>query len=805
MTGAAKPKPQLLTGENRAYPVLPLRDIVVFPHMIVPLFVGREKSIKALEEVMRSDTFILLATQKNASDDDPATDSIYGIGTLASVLQLLKLPDGTVKVLVEGAARAEVKRYTDREDYYEADAIVIGDSSGDQVEAEALARSVINEFEGYVKLNKKVSPEVVGVVQQIDDYAKLADTVASHLAVKIPDKQLILETPSVTERLEKVLGLMESEISVLQVEKRIRTRVKRQMEKTQREYYLNEQMKAIQKELGDEDGKDELAEIEEKIKRTKLSKEAREKAQHELKKLRQMSPMSAEATVVRNYLDWLLSIPWNKKSKIKKDLTLAEQILDADHFGLEKVKERIVEYLAVQQRANKLTGPILCLVGPPGVGKTSLGKSIAKATGREFVRVSLGGVRDEAEIRGHRRTYIGSMPGKVIQSMRKAKTSNPLFLLDEVDKMGADFRGDPSSALLEVLDPEQNHTFNDHYLEVDYDLSNVMFITTANTLNIPPPLMDRMEIIRIAGYTEDEKVEIARKHLIPHGLEPKEWSIDDGALLTLIRRYTREAGVRNLEREISTLIRKAVKELTISKKQSVAVTDEVLGDYIGVPKYRYGEVEDEDQVGVVTGLAWTDVGGELLTIEAAMMPGKGKMTVTGNLRDVMKESISAAASYVRMRAVAFGIEPPLFDKRDIHVHVPEGATPKDGPSAGVAMVTAIVSVMTGIPVHRDVAMTGEITLRGRVLPIGGLKEKLLAAHRGGIKTVLIPEENAKDLVEINDSIKSGLDIIPVSRMDEVLTRALVRKPEPITWEESTAKPVDVADAIEEDASGLTAH
>jgi ATP-dependent Lon protease len=809
MTSAAKPKPLLTAGESRAYPVLPLRDIVVFPHMIVPLFVGREKSIKALEEVMRSDTFILLATQKNASDDDPATDSIFTVGTLASVLQLLKLPDGTVKVLVEGAARARVTKYTDREEYYEAEAVVLADTAGEKVEAEALARSVINEFEGYVKLNKKVSPEVVGVVQQIEDYAKLADTVASHLAVKIPDKQTILETPSVTERLEKVLGLMESEISVLQVEKRIRTRVKRQMEKTQREYYLNEQMKAIQKELGDEDGKDEVAELEDKIKRTKLSKEAREKAQHEIKKLRQMSPMSAEATVVRNYLDWLLSIPWNKKSKIKKDLILAEQILDGDHFGLEKVKERIVEYLAVQQRANKLTGPILCLVGPPGVGKTSLGKSIAKATGREFVRVSLGGVRDEAEIRGHRRTYIGSMPGKVIQSMRKAKTSNPLFLLDEVDKMGADFRGDPSSALLEVLDPEQNHAFNDHYLEVDYDLSNVMFITTANTLNIPPPLMDRMEIIRIAGYTEDEKLEIAREHLIPHavvkhGLEPKEWSIDDEALLTLIRRYTREAGVRNLERELSTLIRKAVKELTISKKESVSVTDKVVPDYLGVPKYRYGEVEDEDQVGVVTGLAWTDVGGELLTIEAAMMPGKGKMTVTGNLRDVMKESISAAASYVRMRSAAFGIEPPLFDRRDIHVHVPEGATPKDGPSAGVAMVTAIVSVMTGIAVHRDVAMTGEITLRGRVLPIGGLKEKLLAAHRGGIKTVLIPEENAKDLVEINDSIKSGLDIIPVSRMDEVLTRALVRKPEPITWEEATAKPVDVPEpAVEEDASGLT--
>jgi ATP-dependent Lon protease len=808
MTTAAKPRPTLMPGEVRAYPVLPLRDIVVFPHMIVPLFVGREKSIRALEEVMRSDTFILLATQKNASDDDPATDAIFEVGTLASVLQLLKLPDGTVKVLVEGAERAKVLKYTDRTEYYEADAEPLVDATGEIVEAEATARSVVAEFENYVKLNKKVSPEVVGVVQQIEDYAKLADTVASHLAVKIPDKQAILETPIVTERLMKVLGLMESEISVLQVEKRIRTRVKRQMEKTQREYYLNEQMKAIQKELGDEEGRDELAEIEDKIKKTKLSKEAREKAQHELKKLRQMSPMSAEATVVRNYLDWLLSIPWGKKSKVKKDLKLAQEILDNDHFGLDKVKERIVEYLAVQQRANKLTGPILCLVGPPGVGKTSLGKSIAKATGRDFVRVSLGGVRDEAEIRGHRRTYIGSMPGKVIQSMRKAKSSNPLFLLDEVDKMGADFRGDPSSALLEVLDPEQNHAFNDHYLEVDYDLSSVMFVTTANTLNIPPPLMDRMEIIRIAGYTEDEKVEIARKHLIPHaivkhGLDPKEWSIDDDALLTMIRRYTREAGVRNLERELSTLIRKAVKELTITKKKSVKVTDKILGDYLGVPKYRYGEVEEQDQVGVVTGLAWTDVGGELLTIEAAMMPGKGKMTVTGNLRDVMKESISAAASYVRSRAVAFGIEPPLFDKRDIHVHVPEGATPKDGPSAGVAMVSAIVSVMTGIPVRRDVAMTGEITLRGRILPIGGLKEKLLAAGRGGMKTVLIPEENAKDLVEISDSIKKDLEIVPVSRMDEVLTRALVTPPVPIVWEDDGAKAAEPP--VEDESSTLTAH
>ncbi len=808
-----KPRPAPAPGETRSYPVLPLRDIVVFPHMIVPLFVGREKSIKALEEVMKSDTFILLATQKNASDDDPATGAIYEIGTLASVLQLLKLPDGTVKVLVEGAERAKILKYNEeRTEFYEASAVVLADDAGDKVEAEALARSVVTEFEGYVKLNKKVSPEVVGVVQQIEDYGKLGDTVASHLAVKIPDKQAVLETTAVPERLEKVLGLMESEISVLQVEKRIRTRVKRQMEKTQREYYLNEQMKAIQKELGDEEGRDELAELEDKIKKTKLSKEAREKATHELKKLRQMSPMSAEATVVRNYLDWLLSIPWNKKSKVKKDLPHAQGVLDHDHYGLEKVKERIVEYLAVQSRANKLTGPILCLVGPPGVGKTSLGKSIAKATGREFVRVSLGGVRDEAEIRGHRRTYIGSMPGKIIQSMRKAKTSNPLFLLDEVDKMGADFRGDPSSALLEVLDPEQNHTFNDHYLEVDYDLSNVMFITTANTLNIPPPLMDRMEIIRIAGYTENEKVEIARKHLIPnaitkHGLDPKEWSIDEEGLKLLIRRYTREAGVRNLERELSTLARKAVKELMLNKKaKTVSITEANLPDYLGVPKFRYGEIEEMDQVGVVTGLAWTDVGGELLTIEGAMMPGKGRMTVTGNLRDVMKELISAAASYVRSRAVAFGIEPPWFDKRDIHVHVPEGATPKDGPSAGVAMVTSIVSTMTGIPVHRDVAMTGEITLRGRVLPIGGLKEKLLAALRGGIKTVMIPEENAKDLVEISDQIKGGLEIIPVSRMDEVLARALTRKPEPIEWDETAAKPVDVPEAgVEDEPPAVIAH
>ncbi|MFG1212094.1 endopeptidase La [Xanthobacter flavus] len=802
-----KPRPPLVAGVSQTFPVLPLRDIVVFPHMIVPLFVGREKSIRALEEVMRGDTYILLATQENASDDDPAPEAIFSVGTLATVLQLLKLPDGTVKVLVEGVSRAQVTRYTERTDLYEAEAITLNDEVGDRVEGEALARSVVTEFENYVKLNKKVSPEVVGVVSQIDDHSKLADTVASHLAVKIPEKQGVLETLKVPDRLEKVLGLMESEISVLQVEKRIRTRVKRQMEKTQREYYLNEQMKAIQKELGDEDGKDDLQELEDRIKRTKLTKEAREKATHELKKLRQMSPMSAEATVVRNYLDWLLSIPWGVKSKVKKDLNYAQEILDSDHHGLDKVKERIVEYLAVQSRANKLTGPILCLVGPPGVGKTSLGKSIAKATGREFVRVALGGVRDEAEIRGHRRTYIGSMPGKIIQSMRKAKKANPLFLLDEIDKMGADFRGDPSSALLEVLDPEQNHTFNDHYLEVDYDLSNVMFVTTANTLNIPPALLDRMEVIRIAGYTEDEKVEIARKHLIPnslqkHGMTEKEWTIDNEALLTLIRRYTREAGVRNLEREISTLARKAVKELMLSKKKSVKVTGKNLEDFIGAPRFRYGEVESEDQVGVVTGLAWTEVGGELLTIEGLMMPGKGKMTVTGNLRDVMKESISAAASYVRSRAVDFGIEPPLFERRDIHVHVPEGATPKDGPSAGVAMATAIVSVITGIPVRRDVAMTGEITLRGRVLPIGGLKEKLLAALRGGIKKVLIPEENAKDLADIPANVKNALEIVPVSRMDEVLANALVRPPEPITWEE---RPVNNPPVADEDNAGVVAH
>ena len=792
------------------YAVLPLRDIVVFPHMIVPLFVGREKSIRALEQVMKADKQILLATQKNAADDDPSTDDIYRIGTLASVLQLLKLPDGTVKVLVEGASRAEIVAFGDRADIFEASVRVVDEIAADPVELEALGRSVVAEFENYVKLNKKVSPEVLGTVTQITDHSKLADTIASHLAVKIPEKQELLGVLSVAERLEKVLGFMESEISVLQVEKRIRSRVKRQMEKTQREYYLNEQIKAIQKELGDgEDGRDEIAELEERIAKTKLNKEAREKATGEVKKLRQMSPMSAEATVVRNYLDWLLGIPWAKKSKLKQDLAFAQAILDDDHYGLDKVKERIVEYLAVQSRGTKLKGPILCLVGPPGVGKTSLGKSIAKATGREFVRVSLGGVRDEAEIRGHRRTYIGSMPGKVIQSMKKAKKSNPLFLLDEIDKMGQDFRGDPSSALLEVLDPEQNATFMDHYLEVEYDLSSVMFVTTANTLNIPAPLMDRMEIIRIAGYTEDEKVEIAKRHLLPkvirdHALQPKEFSVSDDAIRAIIQTYTREAGVRSLERELMKLGRKAVTEILKTKKKSVKVTKDNLDDYLGVPRFRFGMAETDDQVGVVTGLAWTEVGGELLTIEGVMMPGKGRMTVTGNLRDVMKESISAAASYVRSRAIDFGIEPPLFDKRDIHVHVPEGATPKDGPSAGVAMATAIVSVLTGIPVRADVAMTGEITLRGRVLPIGGLKEKLLAALRGGIKKVLIPEDNAKDLAEIPDNVKNNMEIVPVSRIGEVLKHALVRMPEPIEWVEPAVAAPATEDAGE-DAGKAFAH
>ncbi len=777
-------------------PVLPLRDIVVFPHMIVPLFVGREKSVRALEEVMNDEKQILLLTQKNKDDDDPNADGLHRIGTLATVLQLLKLPDQTVRVLVEGKERARVTGFVPRTDFFQATVERIPENPSDLKETEALIRTVKTNFEQYIKLNKKVPAETLASVAQIDEAAKLADTVASHLSVKIADRQALLETLNTTERLEKVLSLIESEIGVLQVERKIRSRVKRQMEKTQREYYLNEQLKAIQKELGEgEEGRDEMNELEERIRKTKLSKEAREKAIGELKKLRSMSPMSAEATVVRNYLDWMLSLPWGKKSKIRKDILAAEKVLQDDHFGLEKVKERILEYLAVQQRAGKMKGPILCLVGPPGVGKTSLGKSIARATGREFVRMSLGGVRDEAEIRGHRRTYIGSMPGKVIQSMKKAKTANPLFLLDEIDKLGADWRGDPSSALLEVLDPEQNSTFNDHYLEVEFDLSDVMFITTANSLRMPQPLMDRMEIIRIPGYTEDEKVEIAKRHLIPkemkaHGLKDDEWKITDAGLRDLIRYHTREAGVRNLEREIANLTRKAVKEIVSQKAKSVEVTQANVDSYAGVRKFRYGEVEGEDQVGVVTGLAWTEVGGETLTIESVMLPGKGRFQATGKLGDVMKESIDAARSYVRSKATSFGIKPPLFDKIDIHVHVPEGATPKDGPSAGLAMATSIISVITGIPVRRDVAMTGEVTLRGRALPIGGLKEKLLAALRAGIKTVVIPQENEKDLAEVPDNVKAGLKIIPVSTVGEVLKVALVRQPEAIDWiETEVAAPV----------------
>jgi ATP-dependent Lon protease len=775
--------------------VLPLRDIVVFPHMIVPLFVGREKSVRALEAVMKEDKQILLVAQKNASQDDPSVEDIFRIGTVSTILQLLKLPDGTVKVLVEGGRRAKIVKFKETESYFEAVTEPMPDVAGEKKDLEALGRTVVSQFEQYIKLNKKIAPEVLVSLNQIEEPSKLADTVASHLNLKIPEKQDLLEIAKISERLERVFGHMESEIGVLQVEKRIRNRVKRQMEKTQREYYLNEQLKAIQKELGEgEDGKDENAELEARIKKTRFSKEAREKATAELKKLRTMSPMSAEATVVRNYLDWMLSIPWKKRSKINNDVVAAEKVLEGDHYGLEKVKERIIEYLAVQARSPKVRGPILCLVGPPGVGKTSLGKSIAKATGRNFVRMSLGGVRDEAEIRGHRRTYIGSMPGKVIQGMKKAKTSNPLFLLDEVDKLGSDWRGDPSSALLEVLDPEQNSTFADHYLEVDYDLSDVMFVTTANSLRMPQPLLDRMEIIRIPGYTEDEKVEIAKRHLVnkqgeAHGLKKDEWSISDDALRDLIRYYSREAGVRNLEREIANLARKSVKEIVTKKTPKVAVTRKNLEKFAGVKKFRFGETEAEDMVGVVTGLAWTEVGGEILTIESVLLPGKGNVKQTGKLGDVMQESVSAALSYVRSRSIRFGIKPTLFEKRDIHVHVPEGATPKDGPSAGVAMATSIVSILTGIPVRRDVAMTGEITLRGRILPIGGLKEKLLAALRAGITTVFIPKDNEKDLAEIPDNVKKHLKLIPVADVDEVIAQALARRPIPIEWEEPPENPV----------------
>ncbi|HVC58782.1 MAG TPA: endopeptidase La [Acetobacteraceae bacterium] len=809
--GSARPEEPRAVAPARGdlMPVLPLRDIVVFPHMIVPLFVGREKSVRALEAVMKDDKQILLVAQKNAAQDDPSADDIYRVGTVSTILQLLKLPDGTVKVLVEGGRRAKISAFKETEAYFEAFTAPMPDVMTEAKELEALGRTVVTQFEQYIKLNKKIAPEVLVSLNQIEESSKLADTVASHLNLKIPEKQDLLEIVKVSERLEKVFGHMEAEIGVLQVEKRIRNRVKRQMEKTQREYYLNEQLKAIQKELGEgEDGKDENAELEAKIKKTRLSKEARDKAMQELKKLKTMSPMSAEATVVRNYLDWMLSIPWKKRSKIRNDVVAAEKVLEADHYGLEKVKERIIEYLAVQARSPKVRGPILCLVGPPGVGKTSLGKSIARATGRNFVRMSLGGVRDEAEIRGHRRTYIGSMPGKVIQGMKKAKTSNPLFLLDEVDKLGADWRGDPSSALLEVLDPEQNSTFADHYLEVDYDLSDVMFVTTANSLRMPQPLMDRMEIIRIPGYTEDEKVEIAKRHLISkqstaHGLKTEEWHISDDALRDMIRYYTREAGVRNLEREIANLARKSVKELVTNKAtKKVSVTRKNLEKFAGVKKFRFGETEAEDMVGVVTGLAWTEVGGEILTIESVLLPGKGNIKQTGKLGDVMQESVSAALSYVRSRSIRFGIKPTLFEKRDIHVHVPEGATPKDGPSAGVAMATSLVSVLTGIPVRRDIAMTGEITLRGRILPIGGLKEKLLAALRAGITTVFIPKENEKDLAEIPDNVKKHLKLVPVADVDEVIAQALARRPIPIEWEEPPDAPVPVAAPVEPAAASL---
>jgi ATP-dependent Lon protease len=776
-------------SEVRTIPVLPLRDIVVFPHLVAPLFVGRPKSVRALDEVMRGDKLILLAAQADGSDDDPGADGIHAIATVASVLQLLKLPDGTVKVLVEGRGRARVREFLRTEDYFEAEIEVLESVGGDGPEVQALAQTVAEQFESFAKLSRKVPPEVLQSLSQLSDPDHLADAVAAQLSIKLEDKQSLLETLEVPKRLEAILALIDAEMGVLQVEKKIRNRVKRQMEKSQREYYLNEQMKAIQRELGDgEDGREDVAELEKRMKEAKLSKEARAKAEAELKKLRQMSPMSAESTVVRNYLDWILSLPWGARKKVRKDLAHAQAVLDEDHFGLEKVKDRILEYLAVQGRTNSLRGPILCLVGPPGVGKTSLGRSIAKATGRDFMRVSLGGVRDEAEIRGHRRTYIGSMPGRIIQSLKKVKSGNPLFLLDEIDKLGGDFRGDPSAALLEVLDPEQNATFNDHYLELDYDLSDVMFITTANSLNMAQPLLDRMEIIRLPGYTEDEKIEIAKRHLLPkqieaHGLREGEFRVEDEAIRDLIRYYTREAGVRNLERELAGLARKSVRRLEAREVEAIVVDSGNLSDFAGVRKFRFGEADSDDRVGVVTGLAWTEVGGELLTIEAVGMPGRGAMTVTGNLRDVMKESISAANSFVRSRSILFGIKPSTFRTRDIHVHVPEGATPKDGPSAGIAMVTAIVSVITGVPVSREAAMTGEMTLRGRVLPIGGLKEKLLAALRGGLRTVLIPKDNEKDLADIPANVKQGLNIIPVSTIDEALEVALIRPLVPLEWTE----------------------
>ena len=786
-------------------PVLPLRDIVVFPHMVVPLFVGRDKSVKALEKVMSGNKRIMLITQKSASIDDPKKDDLFDFGTIANVLQLLKLPDGTVKVLVEGLQRASINKFNYNDDFLESDIELIEEQvDSTDKKLRALSKSITDLFDKYVNLNKKIPPEVLGTINEIDDLDKLSDTIASHLSIKLSDKQDILEAVNINDRFDKILNFIQSELDVMQVEKKIRGRVKNQMEKTQREYYLNEQMKAIQKELGEgDDGKDDVQEYEEKIENTKLSKEAREKCYSEIKKLRSMSPMSAESSVIRNYLDWILSVPWGKKTKIKKDINFAEKVLNEDHYGLEKVKERILEYLAVQQRIKKMKGPILCLVGAPGVGKTSLGKSIARSTGRKFVRMSLGGVRDEAEIRGHRRTYIGSLPGKVIQMMKKAGSSNPLFLLDEIDKLGADYRGDPSSALLEVLDPEQNNSFNDHYLEVDYDLSDTMFITTANSLRMPPALLDRMEIIRIAGYTEDEKVEIVKQHLAPqmlktHGLKNGELEIEDSAIYGLIRYYTREAGVRSLERELANLARKTVKKIVAGDVKKVTVTDENLSEFAGVRKFKYGEIDSDDQVGIVTGLAWTEVGGDILPIESVIMPGKGRMTITGKLGDVMKESIQAAKSYVRSRCIDFGIKPTIFPIRDIHIHVPEGAIPKDGPSAGLGMVTSIVSVLTGIPVRKDIAMTGEVTLRGKALGIGGLKEKLLAALRAGTKTVIIPKENEKDMADIPDNVKDNLELIFVDNVDEVLKIALTKPLLPIEWDESDT-PSKKGDLTEDDA------
>jgi ATP-dependent Lon protease len=801
-----------MPDHTTTYPVLPLRDVVVFPHMIVPLFVGREKSVRALEEVMQDDRQILLSSQIDPAVDDPDTDGIYRTGVLANVLQLLKLPDGTVKVLVEGRNRVTITGFLDNPEFFEASAEPLAEDEGDAEAIQAMLTPVAEEFERYAKIKKNIPEEALTSVSETTDPAKLADLVSGHLGIEVDQKQDLLETLSVSDRLEKVYGLMQGEMSVLKVEKKIKTRVKSQMERTQREYYLNEQMKAIQRELGDgEEGANEVAELEARVADTKLSKEAREKADAEIKKLKNMSPMSAEATVVRNYLDWMLAIPWGVKSRVKKDLGRAQDVLDADHYGLDKVKERIVEYLAVQQRSKQLKGPIMCLVGPPGVGKTSLGKSVARATGREFIRISLGGVRDESEIRGHRRTYIGSMPGKIIQALKKAKTTNPLILLDEIDKMGQDFRGDPASAMLEVLDPEQNSTFVDHYLEVEYDLSNVMFLTTSNSYNMPGPLLDRMEIIPLAGYTEDEKREIALRHLLPkqtknHGLKAREFELTEDGLTDIIRYYTREAGVRNLEREIAKICRKALTKILKREVETVRVTPENIEDFLGVKRFKFGLAEKDDQIGVVTGLAWTSVGGDLLSIEALRLPGKGRMKTTGKLGDVMKESIDAASSFVRSISPAIGVKPPKFDKIDIHVHVPEGATPKDGPSAGVAMVTSIVSVLTQIPVRKDIAMTGEVTLRGNVLPIGGLKEKLLAALRGGIKTVLIPIDNEKDLPEIPDNVKEGLEIIPVAHVRDVLAHALVRTPEAIDWdEEAEEAAAAAAQAASSGGAGATAH